>query len=323
MAKFLDSNGLLYLWGKIKSTFVAKDGNKVLSTNDYTTAEKTKLAGIETGANKTTVEDSLTSTSGTNALSANKGRELNERIDGILGDMGDLGAGDMLKAVYDTNGDGVVDKAANANMLGGQPPTYYAKASDVPTVTNDYTDAEKGKVSTAYTHAGSPHAPSNAERNVVVGVKVNGTALTPDTSRNVNVTVPTKVSDLTNDSGYLTEHQDISNLAPKATTLSGYGITNAYTKTEADSKIATAVANAGHLKRAIVASLPTVTSADVNTIYMVLEDSASGNNKYIEWMVINGAWEKTGDTDVDLSGYWQTSALTAITNAEIDTVAAS
>ena len=37
--------------------------------------------------------------------------------------------------------------------------------------------------------------------------------------------------------GALTEHQDISGKADKSTTLSGYGITNAYTKTEVDSKI--------------------------------------------------------------------------------------
>lgn len=41
------------------------------------------------------------------------------------------------------------------------------------------------------------------------------------------VTVPTKTSDLTNDSGFLTQHQDISGKADKATTLAGYGITDA------------------------------------------------------------------------------------------------
>lgn len=49
---YLDNNGLLYLWNKIKSTFVKQVSGKGLSTNDYTTAEKTKLSGIETGANK-------------------------------------------------------------------------------------------------------------------------------------------------------------------------------------------------------------------------------------------------------------------------------
>lgn len=57
---------------------------------------------------------------------------------------------------------------------------------------------------TAYTHAQSSHAPSNAERNVIVGVQKNGADLTPDSSRKVNVTVPTKLSELSNDSGFKT-----------------------------------------------------------------------------------------------------------------------
>ena len=36
---------------------------KRLSTNDYTTTEKNKLGGIETGANKTVVDSALSSTS--------------------------------------------------------------------------------------------------------------------------------------------------------------------------------------------------------------------------------------------------------------------
>jgi hypothetical protein len=44
--------------------------------------------------------------------------------------------------------------------------------------------------------------------------------------------IPTKVSVFTNDAGYLTKHQDISGKADKATTLAGYGITDACTKQE-------------------------------------------------------------------------------------------
>lgn len=61
---------------------------------------------------------------------------------------------------------------------------------------------DKGKI--AYDHSQTAHAPSDAEKNVVVGVQVNGSDLTPDGSRKVNVEVPTKVSELENDSGYLT-----------------------------------------------------------------------------------------------------------------------
>lgn len=38
------------------SKFVAKDGDKVLSTNDYTTAEKTKLEGVAAGAQVNVIE---------------------------------------------------------------------------------------------------------------------------------------------------------------------------------------------------------------------------------------------------------------------------
>lgn len=48
MAKFLDENGLLYLWQKLTTLFVKKEAGKGLSTNDYTTAEKEKLANTYT-----------------------------------------------------------------------------------------------------------------------------------------------------------------------------------------------------------------------------------------------------------------------------------
>ena len=56
----LDSIGLETLCQKIKTYFVAKDGAKVLSTNDYTTAEKNKLAGIAENANAYTHPNTVT-----------------------------------------------------------------------------------------------------------------------------------------------------------------------------------------------------------------------------------------------------------------------
>ena len=55
MAKYLDMDGLAYLWRRIKEILtgkVDKEAGKGLSTNDYTTIEKNKLAGIEVNANK-------------------------------------------------------------------------------------------------------------------------------------------------------------------------------------------------------------------------------------------------------------------------------
>ena len=115
-------------WTRIKNLFdtkVDKVPGKTLSTNDYTTLEKTKLADIESGANKTTVVNVLNDASTTNALSAAQGKVLNEKIAKINTDIGNLGGGDMMKATYDPDGDGIVDDAAK---LGGQLPAAYAKA---------------------------------------------------------------------------------------------------------------------------------------------------------------------------------------------------
>ena len=45
------------------------------------------------------------------------------------------GAGDMTKAVYDADNDGIVDNAAK---LGGLPPEDYAKKSDIPSAINTH-----------------------------------------------------------------------------------------------------------------------------------------------------------------------------------------
>ena len=60
---------------------------------------------------------------------------------------------------------------------------------------NNYTSDEKTKLGGIET---------GAEVNIVEIVKVNGTSLTPDSNRAVDVTVPTAVSDLTNDTGFIT-----------------------------------------------------------------------------------------------------------------------
>ena len=65
MAKYLDNDGLLYLWQKIKNVFATKDAlddkvdkvtGKGLSANDYTTAEKNKLKDVASGAQVNVIE---------------------------------------------------------------------------------------------------------------------------------------------------------------------------------------------------------------------------------------------------------------------------
>lgn len=62
--KYVDGNGLSHFWSLIKQKFVAKETGKGLSSNDFTDAEKTKLAGIATGANKYTLPTASSSTKG-------------------------------------------------------------------------------------------------------------------------------------------------------------------------------------------------------------------------------------------------------------------
>lgn len=68
----------------LKNSKVDKVSGKGLSTNDYTTTEKNKLAGIAAQANKTTVENVLTSSSTTNALSAAQGKALKDALDALI-----------------------------------------------------------------------------------------------------------------------------------------------------------------------------------------------------------------------------------------------
>ena len=63
----------------ITNTTVAKETGKGLSTNDYTTTEKNKLAGIATGANKTIVDSAL-NTSSTNPV---QNKVITEEINNI------------------------------------------------------------------------------------------------------------------------------------------------------------------------------------------------------------------------------------------------
>lgn len=55
---------------------------------------------------------------------------------------------------------------------------------------------------------------AGGQDNVIEKIKVNGTEL-PVENKEVNITVPTKVSELENDSNFLTEHQDLSHYVQK------------------------------------------------------------------------------------------------------------
>ena len=56
----------------------------------------------------------------------------------------------MTKAVYDTDDDGIVDKSADSNKLGGVEAARYALKTDIPAaVTMTATDDGNGNVTIA------------------------------------------------------------------------------------------------------------------------------------------------------------------------------
>ena len=78
-----------------------------------------------------------------------------------------------------------------------------------------------------------------------------------------------------------------------------------------------AIAQAGHLKRAVVETLPNAENADPDTLYMML---ATSGDHYEEYMVINGQWDMVGATGDGGSG---TFILEVATNARLGGVKSS
>ena len=76
MSKYLDSNGLLYLWGKIKDKLggkVDKVDGMGLSANDFTSADKLKLDGLENYTLPAATADTLGGVKVGNGLTVNAG----------------------------------------------------------------------------------------------------------------------------------------------------------------------------------------------------------------------------------------------------------
>lgn len=163
--------------------------------------------------------------------------------------------------------------------------------------TNDYTTAEKNKL------AGIA---SGAQANVIESVKVNGTKVEPS-SKAVDITVPTKVSQLTNDSGF-------QNATQVNATITGKGY---QTQSQVQSLINSAVGNITSIKYEKVTDLPSTGSNGV--IYLISHSHGTQDiyDEYI-WISDTKTFEKIGNTDIDLSAYVKSSELVAITTDELN-----
>ena len=344
--KFLDKAGLIYYDTKVKArdaqkselptklTDLNNDGNFVQDAaykhtdNNYTDAEKTKLAGIDTGADVNVIE--AITVNGAAAQISNK--TVNVTVPTKLGDLANDGNFVQdANYVHTDNNYTVADKSklagieasADVNIIesvkvNGVALDVTEKAVNVtvPTKLTDLNNDGNFVQDTTYKHTDNNY--TNAEKtklagidesadvNLIESVKVNGAPLEIDSGKAVNITVPTDNASLANGAGYQTA-TDVNNLI----NAKGY-----QTASQVNSIVNTAVANAAHLKRAIVDVLPE--SGEENTIYLVPSASSKNGNVKDEYMWINSAWEKIGSSEVDLTGYLKESDLTVITTAEID-----
>ena len=218
--------GKIKAWGEGK--FVAQETGKGLSSNDYTSAEKTKLSGIAEGANKYVHPSYTAQKSG------------------------------LYKVTVDASGHvSATTAVAKADITGLGIPAQDTTYADATTSTHGLMSAaDKTKLDGVAT---------GAQANKIEGVKVNGTALTPDSSKAVNV--------------------DLSAYAKSA---------------DVTKEIASAVSGVTQIDYSVVEALPSTGKKGV--IYLVA-NSGSGNNIYDEYIYINSKFEKLGSREMDLSSY--------------------
>ena len=128
-----------------------------------------------------------------------------------------------------------------------------------------------------------------------------------------------------NDDGTITLSDEFENVISALQAIAGDAITSLtitdppVNDTDATNKayVDYQIQHAGHLKRAVVLSLPSAASADPNTLYMV---PASSGDHYEEYMVINGAWDMVGSTGDGSGGSF---ILEVATDARLGGVKAS
>lgn len=149
-------------------------------------------------------------------------------------------------------------------------------------------------------------------------------------------TTYSKVSEFENDVGYLTEHQDISgkvdktqynidlgnaNQALKEMQTSIVNVASNFSEYSTTEQTKTLISNAlkdiTGISLKVVTELPT--KGENGVIYLVAHTHGT-KDAYDEYLWTGSAFEKIGNTDVDLSGYLKTSDMSTLTNEEITTI---
>lgn len=261
--------GKIKAWGEGK--FVAQETGKVLSSNDYTSAEKTKLSGIAEGANKYVHPSYTAQKSGLYKVTVDAAGHVSAATAVAKADITGLG----IPAQDTTYSNMTAATASAAGKAGLVPAPAAGKQASflrgdgtwvVPENTTyaDATTSTHGLMSVNDKKKLDAIA-SGAQVNKIETVKVNGTALTPDSSKAVNV--------------------DLSAYAKSA---------------DVTKEIASAVSGVTQIDYSVVEALPSTGKKGV--IYLVA-NSGSGNNIYDEYIYINSKFEKLGSREMDLSSY--------------------
>lgn len=116
-----------------------------------------------------------------------------------------------------------------------------------------------------------------AQANKIESIKVNGAAQTIDSDKSVNISVPTKTSQLNNDSTFQTSEQVVA-------------------------AINTAISKSGHASFQKVDAVPKVDAAQENILYLVMNAKTGHYDIYAK---VGDKMELLDDTTVNLSGYVQ------------------
>lgn len=339
MAKYLDSNGLLYLWGKIKAIVPTKT-SQITNDSGYITSND-----IPEGAAASTTSPKMdgTAAAGTEMAFA-RGDHVHpsdtKKVDKVAGK--GLSTNDLtndLKSNYDAaythSQTAHAPAGAQANVLesvqvNGTALTITSKAVNVnvPTktsqITNDSGFITAEDVPDAYT---LPTASASVLGGVKVGTNISvssGTISVANASTAAkgvvqlsSATNSTSASTAATSSAVKSAYDLAAGKQSPATTLAGYGITDAYTKSQIDSKLTSAMTYKG--TKDTYADLPT-TNNTVGDVWNVTAADASHGVKAGDNVAWNGeSWDALSGT-VDLSGYVMTTD--AITNAEIDSIIA-
>lgn len=119
----------------------------------------------------------------------------------------------------------------------------------------------------------------DAQANKIESIKVNGTAQTIDPDKSVNITVPTKTSQLNNDSTFQTSAQVVA-------------------------AINTAISKSGHASFQKVDAVPKADAAQENILYLVMNTTTKHYDIYAKIKGSSDSYtmELLDDTTVDLSG---------------------